>query len=265
VQENLAVLVSRGVHLVGPDAGRLAGGDIGFGRLADPAAVVAHAERILGPGDLNGVSVLITAGGTREPIDPVRVIANRSTGKQGYALAEAAWARGARVTLVSTADRPAPVGVEVVAVETAAEMAAAVFARAPGADVVIMAAAVADFRPVDIAEHKLKKAAGPPTIQLQPTVDILAELGRTKAPTQVLVGFAAETNDVLAHAADKLHRKQVDLVVANDVGAPGVGFAYDTNAVHLVSRLGATSSVALATKRTIADHILDAILVHRVP
>jgi phosphopantothenoylcysteine decarboxylase/phosphopantothenate--cysteine ligase len=265
VQDNLAVLLERGVHVVGPEAGRLAGGDTGFGRLADPATVVAHAERILGSGDLRGVSVLITAGGTREAIDPVRVITNRSTGKQGYALAEAAWARGARVTLVSTADLAAPVGVHVVAVETAAEMADAVFAHAPHSDAVVMAAAVADFRPVGPVDRKIKKVDGLPSIELEPTVDILAELGRRKAPGQVLVGFAAETNDVVANATDKLRRKQVDLVVANDVSAPGVGFAHDTNAVHLVARDGVTTSFPLATKRTIADHILDAILVHRVP
>ena len=198
VQDNLAVLVARGVVVVEPDEGRLAGGDSGKGRLAAPERIIAAIERVLGPADLAGVDLVVTAGGTREPIDAVRVIANRSSGKQGYAIAAAAAARGAHVTLISTADLPVPVGTTIVKVETAAEMQVAVEAAAATADVVIMAAAVADFRPKVSASNKIKKDDGVPDIVLEPTPDILAGLGRTKRPGQILVGFAAETDDLVA-------------------------------------------------------------------
>jgi phosphopantothenoylcysteine decarboxylase/phosphopantothenate--cysteine ligase len=259
VQENLATLRRRGVHVVEPDAGRLAGGDVGAGRLAAPERIVAAVERLLGPQDLAGVSVLITAGGTREPIDAVRVIANRSSGKQGYAIAAAAAARGATVTLVSTVALPAPAGVEVVAVETAAEMEAAVGARGD-ADVIVMAAAVADFRPKATAAGKLKKADGTPEILLEPTPDILAGLGARKRPGQVLVGFAAETTDLLAHAEAKLRAKRLDLIVANDVSAAGVGFAHDTNAVTLLRPGMHPREVGLADKLVIASAVIDEIV-----
>jgi len=263
VQENLATLRRRGVHVVEPDEGRLAGGDAGKGRLASPERIVAELESVLGPGDLRGLHVLVTAGGTREPIDAVRVIANRSSGKQGYALAAGAAARGATVTLVSTVDRPAAHGVNVVDVETAAEMHAAVMKHAVTADVVIMAAAVADFRPVDPAARKLKKDAGVPTIALEPTVDILAELGATRRPGQTLVGFAAETDDVIANAEAKRARKRVDLIVANDVGAAHTGFTHDTNAVAIVGPGGIVQNVPLADKRAIARSVLDAVVESR--
>jgi len=263
VQENLATLRRRGVHVVEPDEGRLAGGDAGKGRLASPERIVAELESVLGPGDLRGLHVLVTAGGTREPIDAVRVIANRSSGKQGYALAAGAAARGATVTLVSTVDRPAAHGVNVVDVETAAEMHAAVMKHAVTADVVIMAAAVADFRPVDPAARKLKKDAGVPTIALEPTVDILAELGATRRPGQTLVGFAAETDDVIANAEAKRARKRVDLIVANDVGAPHTGFTHDTNAVAIVGPGGIVQNVPLADKRAIARSVLNAVVESR--
>jgi phosphopantothenoylcysteine decarboxylase / phosphopantothenate---cysteine ligase len=263
VQENLATLRRRGVHVVEPDEGRLAGGDAGKGRLASPERIVAELESVLGPGDLRGLHVLVTAGGTREPIDAVRVIANRSSGKQGYALAAGAAARGATVTLVSTVDRPAAPGVNVVDVETAAEMHAAVMKHAVTADVVIMAAAVADFRPVDPAARKLKKDAGVPTIALEPTVDILAELGATRRPGQTLVGFAAETDDVIANAEAKRARKRVDLIVANDVGAAHTGFTHDTNAVAIVGPGGIVQNVPLADKRAIARSVLDAVVESR--
>jgi phosphopantothenoylcysteine decarboxylase/phosphopantothenate--cysteine ligase len=259
VQENLATLRRRGVHVVEPDVGRLAGGDRGAGRLARPAAIVAALERVLGPQDLKGVRVLVTAGGTREPIDAVRVVANRSSGKQGYALAAEAAARGATVTLITTTEREIPTGVETVSVETAAEMEAAVQERAD-ADVVIMAAAVADFRPVGAVDHKLKKDAGVPTIVLEPTPDILAGLGRVKRPGQLLVGFAAETDDVLANARHKLERKHLDLLVANDVLAPGAGFQYDTNEVMILARDGTTTKVPLSDKRAVARAVLDAVV-----
>ncbi len=262
VAENLATLERRGVHIVPPEDGRLAGGDVGSGRLADPQRIFEAIVEVLGvdqPGDLAGVSMVITAGGTREAIDPVRFIGNRSSGKQGYALAEAAAARGARVILVSTVDRPGPDGVEVVSVESAAEMHAAVM-QYRTADVVVMAAAVADFRPVAVADSKIKKDRGAPVVELQPTVDILAELGATKAPGQVVVGFAAETDDVERNAVSKLERKNVDVIVANDVSAPQVGFAHDTNAVTILRADGAHQAVSLRSKREIADSVLDTVV-----
>jgi phosphopantothenoylcysteine decarboxylase / phosphopantothenate---cysteine ligase len=263
VQENLATLRRRGVHVVEPDTGRLAGGDLGAGRLAAPERIVAAAERVLGPGDLAGLTVVVTAGGTREPIDAVRVIANRSSGKQGYALAEEAAARGASVVLISTVERPAPAGVRVVPVETAAEMEAAVGAEAPGAQVVVMAAAVADFRPVPLSTGKYKKDQGPPTITLEPTPDILAGLGAAKPLGQVLVGFAAETDHLVANAEAKLARKNCDLIVANDVSAPGAGFEHDTNAVVLLGRGGFRQNVPLTDKRSVAAAVLDAVVALR--
>ncbi len=264
VQENIEILRSRGVHVVPPEEGRLAGGDVGAGRLAEPATIVAAAEKVLAAADsdagrdLAGLSVLVTAGGTREPIDPVRYVGNRSSGKQGHAIAEEAASRGATVTLVTTVDRPVAGDVDVVRVETAQEMHDAVQARAGRADVVVMAAAVADFRPAGAADHKLKKADGAPEIRLEPTIDILAALGASKRPGQTLVGFAAETDDVRAHAAQKLQAKGADLIVANDVSAPGAGFEHDTNEVVLLSADGA-HEVPLADKRVIARAVLDAV------
>jgi phosphopantothenoylcysteine decarboxylase/phosphopantothenate--cysteine ligase len=260
VQDNLATLRRRGVHVVEPESGRLAGGDVGAGRLAAPERIVAEVERVLGPHDLQGRRVLVTAGGTREPIDAVRVIANRSSGKQGYAVAAEAAARGASVVLVSTVGLPAPHGALVVPVETAEQMRVAVEEHAEQADIVVMAAAVADFRPVSAAARKLKKDAGPPEIVLEPTPDILAGLGERKRPGQVLVGFAAETDDVVASASSKLARKRLDLIVANDVGAPGVGFAHDTNAVTLITADGAHRSVPLTDKRSVARAVLDTVV-----
>jgi len=262
VRENLATLRRRGVHVVEPESGRLAGGDQGAGRLAGPAAIVAAAEAVLGPLDLKGLRVLVTAGGTREPIDAVRVVANRSSGKQGYALAAEAISRGAEVVLVSTVEREAPPGAAVVAVETAAQMEAAV--RQHGdADVIVMAAAVADFLPVAPAANKLKKDAGVPTVELEPTPDILAALGRARRPGQVIVGFAAETDHVVANAAAKLERKGLDLIVANDVSAPDTGFQHDTNAVTIVSADGLVHNVPLTDKRAIARVVLDAVVARR--
>lgn len=261
VKANVATLRSRGVHVVDPEEGRLAGGDLGAGRLAAPERIVAAVEALFAGGDdLAGLHVVVSAGGTREPIDAVRVIANRSSGKQGYAVAAEAAERGARVTLVSTVDLPVPAGVELRQVETAAQMQAALQALAPTADVIIMAAAVADFRPVAPAEGKLKKDQGIPQIVLEPTPDILAALGATKPAGQVLVGFAAETSDLLANAEGKLQRKHLDLIVANDVSAPGVGFQHDTNAVTLLRPGGVVETVALADKRSIAQAILTTVV-----
>ena len=260
VEENLAVLAERGVIVVPPEEGRLAGGDIGKGRLAAPELVVEAVIEACGAGDLAGLRVVVTAGGTREAIDPVRFIGNRSSGKQGYAIAGAARRRGAAVTLVTTVDRPTPPGVDVVTVTTAAEMHEAVIAAAPGADIVVMAAAVADFRPVDIADEKIKKGDGVPQVVLEPTVDILAALGATKQAGLVLVGFAAETTDLDRNAKAKLERKGADLIVANDVSAPGAGFAGDTNEVTIHGADGSRTVVPMASKAVVADAVLDAAL-----
>jgi phosphopantothenoylcysteine decarboxylase/phosphopantothenate--cysteine ligase len=269
VQENIATLRRRGVHILEPETGRLAGGDVGAGRLAEPQRIFAEVEQLLTPGDLYGAHVVITAGGTREPIDAVRVIANRSTGKQGYAIAMEAVARGAKVTLISTADLPTPFGVNLVQVETAQQLMDAVNAEAKSADVVVMAAAVADVRPVRVATHKLKK--DPLTgqigdlgaIELEATPDILAGLGKNKPVGQVLVGFAAETENLIANAQLKLERKGADLIVANDVSQDGVGFAHATNAVTLVARGVEPVEVALADKRSIARSVLNAVVAIR--
>ncbi|MGB9113358.1 MAG: phosphopantothenoylcysteine decarboxylase, partial [Acidimicrobiales bacterium] len=230
----------------------------------EPELIVEEAARILERRrDLEGVSVLVTAGGTREAIDPVRVITNRSSGRQGYAIAAAAQQRGARVVLVSSAELPDPFGVEVVVVETAAELAEAVFRRADESDVVVMAAAVADFRPKVALKEKLKKRDGLPEIVLEPTEDVLSELGARRRAGQILVGFAAETTEALNEGERKLNEKGLDLVVVNDVTRPGVGFGEETNAVTILGREGAVTQVALAPKRTIADVILDAVVKQR--
>jgi len=263
VQENLATLRRRGAHVLEPTSGRLAGGDLGAGRLAEPADIVSAAAGVLGqagPGrDLSGRRVLVTAGGTREAIDPVRVITNRSSGKQGYALAERAHRRGAEVVLVTTVERPVTAGVEVVRVVSAADMEEAVMPRAVGMDVVIMAAAVADFRPKAVADQKIKKGDGLPEIILEPTHDFLEDLGRLKPSGQVLVGFAAETEAVEDNARRKLARKRLDLIVANDVSAEGVGFEHDTNRVVILGADGSRTEVPLTTKEAAADAVLDAV------
>jgi phosphopantothenoylcysteine decarboxylase / phosphopantothenate---cysteine ligase len=263
VVDNIEILRQRGVHIVAPETGRLAGGDVGTGRLAAPADIVAAVVRVLGPADLAGARVVVSAGGTREPIDAVRVIANRSTGKQGYAIAAEASSRGAAVTLVSTVDLTVPAGVVVVHVETAAEMQDAVERLAADADVVVMAAAVADFRPKAPADGKLKKRDGVPEIILEPTPDILAGLGARKRPGQVLVGFAAETADLVGQAEEKLRAKRLDFVVANDVSAPGVGFGHDTNAVTIVRPGVALRAIEIADKRVIARAVVDEIVAIR--
>ncbi len=278
VAENVATLRRRGVHVVPPETGRLAGGDEGAGRMAEPETIVDAVLAVLaaldpaatGAGgapdaldrlprraDLAGRRVVVSAGGTREAIDPVRVITNRSSGKQGHAIAEAASARGARVTLVTASGLPAPAGVDTVRVESAADMEAAMEEAAPGADVVVMAAAVADFRPKAPSRRKLH---GIDQLVLEPTPDILAGLAARRRPGQLLVGFAAETEDVVAGARRKLERKRVDLLVVNDVSAPGAGFDHDTNEVAILGADGATTEVPLGTKRQVADAVLDAVV-----
>jgi phosphopantothenoylcysteine decarboxylase/phosphopantothenate--cysteine ligase len=259
VQENLAALRARGWHVVGPGAGPLADGDVGEGRLAEPDEIALAATRLLGTLDLSGRRVVVTAGPTREPIDPVRFISNPSSGKMGYALAAVAARRGAEVVLVSGPTAlPDPHGVRVVRVDTAEEMARAVDAEAGAMDLFVGAAAVSDYRPASAAPHKIKKGAGDETLTLTRTPDILAGLGarlggRTGGP--VLVGFAAETEEVIARAREKLKGKRCDLVVANKVGGPGSAFGADSNRVALVS---ATELAEIAgPKERVAEAILD--------
>jgi phosphopantothenoylcysteine decarboxylase/phosphopantothenate--cysteine ligase len=262
-QHNVRTLVERGARFVGPAEGVLAHGDSGIGRMAEPgeiaAAVVAAVEDGTPVGrPLAGRRVLITAGPTREPIDPVRYVGNRSSGKMGMALAAEALARGASVTLVlgpGTALPPA--GVDVVEVETAEQMREAVLARAPEADAVVMAAAVADFRPKVAADRKLKKDQGVPDLVLEPTPDILSDLASIRRPGQVLVGFAAETSDVEAAGRDKLRRKGVDLLVANAVGAAGTGFGTETNDAAILTIDGDDVSVRRWTKADLAAAVWD--------
>lgn len=267
IVDNIALLQSRGVHIVPPEDGRLAGGDIGKGRLAAPATVVEAVTNLLSPldFDMTGLRVMVTAGGTREKLDPVRFIGNRSTGKQGYAFAEVAARAGAAVELITTVDLPTPAGVQITPVTTAAEMHDAALAGAAVADIVVMTAAVADFRPVNPSDSKIKKAGGVPTIELERTVDILADLGSRKRPSQQLVGFAAETNDVIENAERKLVSKQADFIVANDVSATGAGFGHDTNIVTIVAPGGVRDSLALTSKRDVARAVLRTVVAARTP
>jgi phosphopantothenoylcysteine decarboxylase/phosphopantothenate--cysteine ligase len=262
VQENIRMLQNRGVTIVAPEDGKLAGGDVGKGRLASPNAIISAVEQTLTLDDLAEFKILVTAGGTREPIDPVRFITNRSTGKQGYALAEAAVARGATVTLVTTVDREAPIGVEIKHAETASDLRSAVMSCADNYDVIIMAAAVADFQPSLPSDRKLKKSEQISNLEIEPTHDFLIDLGEGKSPHQIIVGFAAETEELEKNAKEKLQRKNLDLIVANDVSAPDTGFAHDTNEVLLITGEGKTN-VSLASKRVVADEILDAVLMLR--
>jgi phosphopantothenoylcysteine decarboxylase/phosphopantothenate--cysteine ligase len=262
VVENLQRLTTRGVTFVEPGSGYLACGWIGKGRLAEPAEIVDAAIHLIRPrGPLSERRVLVTAGPTLEDIDPVRFIGNRSSGKMGYALAGEAARRGARVTLISGPTKlPPPRTDELVQVRSAAEMHHAVMSRAEAADVVIMSAAVADYTPASVEGQKIAKQDKPLTLTLTRTRDILADLGqlasRRQGDSPVLIGFAAETHDVVAHARQKLERKAVDLIVANDVLREGAGFDADTNAVTLVTRDGA-EEVPLQSKSAVASRILD--------
>ena len=265
VQANLRTLADRGVRFVDPGEGYLACGWVGKGRLAEPEQIVDAADTLLrGRGEWAGRALLVTAGPTCEDIDPVRFLGNRSTGRMGYAVAAEAAARGARVLLVSgPTELVPPAGVEVVAVRSAREMHASVMRlTADGSvDAVVMAAAVADYTPVEgTSPSKLKKRDDELVLALRRTSDVLAELGarRGAANTPVLVGFAAETDDTIRHAREKLTAKRVDLIVANDVTAPGAGFGTETNAAHLVSA-GGVEPVSLRSKRDLAGIILDRI------
>jgi phosphopantothenoylcysteine decarboxylase/phosphopantothenate--cysteine ligase len=268
-QANVATLRSRGVHVLDPDSGRLTGADTGPGRLPEPAVIAEAALALVAsrPQDLSGVRVVVSAGGTREPVDPVRFLGNRSTGRQGYALARAAADRGAHVTVVAAnVALPVPDGVQVVDVETTDELRTAVREAASGADVVVMAAAVADFRPVAMAEHKIKKVAGEAVrpLELVANPDVLAELAAERLlPGQVVVGFAAETGDaqgdVLEHGRAKARRKGADLLVVNAVGGDR-GFAVADNDVTIVDASGQDVARAAGTKDEVAHAVWDAVV-----
>jgi phosphopantothenoylcysteine decarboxylase/phosphopantothenate--cysteine ligase len=263
VQENLARLVARGARVVGPASGALACGYEGAGRLADPAEIVEAVAAALAPQDLAGEHVLVTAGPTEEPLDPVRYLSNRSSGKMGYALARAARRRGAEVTLVSgPAALAAPPGVSIVRVESARDMARAVGEAFGAATVVIMCAAVADYRPRRALPRKLKKSAASLTLELERNPDILASLAARKG-RRLLVGFAAETHDLTTEARRKLRAKRLDLIVANDVTAPGAGFGSDTNQVRLFDAVGGDEEIPLLPKAEVAERILDWVAAHR--
>ena len=262
VGENLKKLQARGVDVIEPDAGLLACGDEGAGRMPDPPVLIARVRSHFGPRDLEGRAVLVTAGPTREPIDPVRYISNRSSGKMGYALAAAAQRRGARVTLVSGPTMlTVPPGVELRQVTTAAEMRDAVMAAAPSHQIVIKAAAVADYAPLHVAEKKIKKDASGNglTLELKRNPDILAELAAS-SPRPFIVAFAAETDQVAENAREKLRRKGEDLIVANDVSQHAIGFDADHNEVLVLGKDGFETRIARAPKAAIADRILDLVV-----
>ena len=257
VQENLARLESRGVHLIGPARGRTACGEEGPGRMAEPAEIAEALMGIMAPRDLEGVTLLVTAGPTREHLDPVRFISNPSTGRMGIEVARAAARRGARVILIlgPTHLEPPP-GVETLRVVSAADMHRAVMERAAQAQAVVAAAAVSDFRPDRCAPQKVKKDGGEELCRLEATPDILAELGRDKGG-RILVGFAAETEALLANARAKLEAKNLDLIVANDVSAPDAGFAVETNRVTFLDRAGGRQELPLMSKAQVAERLCD--------
>ncbi|GAB2524752.1 bifunctional phosphopantothenoylcysteine decarboxylase/phosphopantothenate--cysteine ligase CoaBC [Paramicrobacterium agarici] len=263
-QHNVATLVDRGAHIVWPESGQLTGSDIGVGRLSEPESIIAGVVAAAGSRDLAGTRVIITAGGTREPIDPVRFIGNRSSGKQGVALAEAARDRGADVVLIgANLEVTPPVGVDFVAVSTVAELRNGVVSRSHDADIVVMAAAVSDYRPVTVATTKMKKDAEGDSFSIELTAnpDILAELGQRQHPRPVLVGFAAETeadaDELIARGAGKAERKNADLIAVNRVDE-GRGFGAADNEVMVVDRGGEVRARAAGSKREVADAILTA-------
>jgi len=261
VQENLERLRAWGARIVGPAAGELASGVWGPGRLAEIPEILQAVAEILRPrSDLGGEVVLVTAGPTHEPLDPVRFLTNRSSGKMGYAIAQEAADRGARTILVSgPTDLTPPKGVELIRVETALQMRTAVLDRLPEATVVIKAAAVSDYRLARPADAKLKKGEQPLTLELVPNPDILKEIGALKED-RILVGFAAETGELLQQAERKLKEKNLDLIVANDVSKEGAGFSYDTNVVLMLDSDGGIEELPLLPKRTVARRILDRVV-----
>ncbi len=259
VQANILSLKERGFIVMEPEEGMLATGAIGLGRFPDPSIIMEEIRHLLTDHDLEGLKALITAGPTIEHIDPVRIVSNRSTGKMGYALTRAAWRRGAEVTLVSGPTHlDPPKGIEVITVKTAEEMREAVLHNYRDKDVVIKAAAVSDYKPLRKAQEKEKKKGSPITVEMIPTPDILAELGKDKGDI-TLVGFAAETIDHVANAMDKIRKKNLDLIVVNDVSREDRGFAADSNEVRMIDREGNQEAVPLMSKEDVADRILDKI------
>jgi len=256
-QENIATLIKRGAVIAGPAEGHLASGLSGKGRLLEPMELAGHIRRVLGQkGRLAGKKVVISAGGTQEPLDPVRILTNRSSGKQGYALAQAAIDAGAHVTLISApTEMTSPIGAYTVQVQTAREMLNAVVEACKEADALIMAAAVADFRPVQSSAEKLKTRDGVPHVELEATQDVLTAVTGARRP-RVVVGFAAESRDLQQNAAEKLKAKILDLIVANDISAGDAGFGTDTNRVTLIDAKGNTEALPLATKADVADIVL---------
>ena len=260
-QRNIATLRGDGAHIVGPARGALAGGDEGAGRMVEPEELLEVVARAVSHADLHGWRVIVTAGGTREPIDPVRYIGNRSSGKMGNAIAAVAARRGAAVTLVTSASPVETAGVSVVAVETAEEMADSVWSRAADMDVAVMAAAVADFRPAAASDAKLRRRDGTPAIELMPTPDVLAGVAEM-SPRPFLVGFAAESGS-LDEAVAKTQRKGVDLLVGNDVSKPGSGFGTETNEVLIVTPDGQSEPWKLMSKDEVAERLWDRIRLMR--
>jgi phosphopantothenoylcysteine decarboxylase / phosphopantothenate---cysteine ligase len=258
-QENIRILSERGVHFAGPNEGRMASGLTGKGRLVEPAELLGHIRLRLGcHGPLAGRRIVVTAGGTQEPLDPVRVLTNKSSGKQGYALAQAALDAGAAVTLVSAPTALAiPVGARLVPASSAGAMLEAVMAESAGADALIMAAAVADFRPVQVAEDKLKKRDGIPQVTLEATPDVLmAVSGLGAHRPRVVIGFAAESRDLLQNAEAKRFSKNLDMIVANDISAPDSGFGVDTNRVTLLTPNAKHEPLSLMSKDEVAETII---------
>ena len=264
-QENVKILLERGVIFAGPAEGRMASGLIGKGRMLEPTELIGILRHALGQtGPLDGRKIVVTAGGTHEPIDPVRVLASRSSGKQGFSLAQAAIDRGGSVVLIAgPTTLPTPVGVRRIDVTTAAEMFEATQESVENADVLLMAAAVADFRPSETATEKIKRKKDVPEITLERTDDILAAVGKLKAKSgwpRVIVGFAAESQKLIENAQSKLEEKGLDLVVANDITAADAGFAVDTNRVTLLDRAGGSEELPLMAKTAVAEEVLQRVV-----
>jgi len=259
-QENLAKLIERGAHIAGPAEGHLASGETGRGRMLETSELLGHIRLVLGHnGLLADKKVVVTAGGTHEAVDPVRVLTNRSSGKQGYALAQAALDAGADVSLISTVNLEPPVGARVISVRTAQEMLEAVLDESASADALIMAAAVADFRPKNIVKNKMKKKDGIPQLELEAAPDILervASLGSGMKRPDVVVGFAAESRDLLKNATLKLQSKKLDIIAANDISATDAGFSVDTNRVTLLYPDGKSEALPLMSKSEVAENII---------
>ena len=258
-QENVHILCGRGIHFAGPDEGHMASGLTGRGRMVEPTELLGHIRLTLGfGGKLTGKKIVVTAGGTQEPLDPVRMLTNKSSGKQGYAVAQAALDAGGTVVLVTTpTSLTPPVGAQVVPVRTTREMQEAVLAESAGAEALVMAAAVADFRPKTVAENKLKKRDGIPQIKLEAAPDVLlavADLGSRKP--RVVIGFAAESRDLIKNASSKLKSKKLDMLVANDISAPDAGFGVDTNRVTLLFQNAKEETLPLMSKSEVAETII---------